>query len=125
MKIINSLWNWILFAIHLSLGIFFAIWFRFSAIRQPSALAPTLYDVILNLNKFTGEATAATQEAWGVTINTIENLVVIFFLITAFFHLLYATDVFGTKIYSQAIQNGNKPLALAQAAPHQPRRAQY
>lgn len=110
MKIVNSVWNWILFAIHLLLGIFFVLWFRFAGIRQPDALTPTLYDVILNVNKFTGSATAGTKEAWGVTIGAIEYLIVIFFFITSFFHLIYATDVFGTGLYSQAIENGNNWL---------------
>lgn len=110
MEIVNSTFNWILFAIHLSLGIFFLVWFYFKTQPQPAALNPSLYSTLYGLDKTTDTATPESVKEWNLTVSNIEIAVVTFFFVTAFFHLLYATDVFYTGIYSRAVRNGNNWL---------------
>jgi hypothetical protein len=44
---------------------------------------------------------------WNVTGTLMKVLVIVYFMFTCFFHILYATDCFGTGKYSQALANGN------------------
>lgn len=44
---------------------------------------------------------------WNVSGILLKTLVILFFAFTCFFHILYATDCFGTGAYSRAIANEN------------------
>lgn len=98
------IWNWVLFIIHLTLGIGLLIYFNVR--EEGSEIDFALYDIKLNYDE-DQNPTATAEEALGTNRKTVEYLIVSFFLVTAFFHLLYATNAFGSGAYLRAIQNNN------------------
>lgn len=64
------------------------------------------YDVELNTENPNNSIVKAS-EVVNVSSFFMKSLVIIYFMFTCFFHILYATDCFGTGAYSRAIANQN------------------
>lgn len=86
------------------LGILIYFLIKKGAINFNTALYQ--YDIDLNQDDPVNSKVVANM-VWNVSSNLMKALVVIYFFFTCFFHILYATDCFGTGAYSRAIMNQN------------------
>lgn len=67
-----------------------------------------LYQYDIDLNQEDPIASVVTASlVWNVSGTLMKVLVIIYFMFTCFFHILYATDCFGSGAYSRAIANQN------------------
>lgn len=67
-----------------------------------------LYTFHTNLNVDDPANSIITAEkSWSISGNLLKYLVVIYFFFTTFFHVLYATNCFGTGAYAKAVANQN------------------
>lgn len=67
-----------------------------------------LYQYDIDLNQDDPIASIVTASlVWNVSGTLMKVLVIVYFMFTCFFHILYATDGFGTGAYSRAIANQN------------------
>lgn len=64
------------------------------------------YDIDLDQNDPVNSTVTATQVV-NVSDFVLKTLVIVYFAFTCFFHILYATDCFGTGAYSRALARGN------------------
>lgn len=104
-----SFFNWFAFGAHLSLGIFFSIYFPFINKSNPQSeeqkVEMQLQDHSLQLSI----VNRRVQLSWisiksaSPTFNTVQGLLIAFFLVTALFHLIYATS----PIYPEMIKRQN------------------
>ena len=99
------IWNWILFVVHLLLGIGLLIYFMVKD-EESTPMDFALYNIDIEYDdNLDGNVTA--NKSLGTNKKTIQYMIIAFFLVTAFFHLLYATNGFGTGLYLNAIKNNN------------------
>lgn len=67
-----------------------------------------LYTFHINLNADDPANSVLTaSKTWSVTGTLMKVLVIVYFVFTTFFHVLYATNCFGTGAYQRAILNQN------------------
>lgn len=99
------IWNWVLFLIHAILGIGLLIYFK-TRENDGTNIDFSLYDIDIDYDNKQDPEVCATKVVNNTT-ETVEYLIVAFFLITALFHLFYATNGFGTGVYLEAVENGN------------------
>lgn len=99
--VVNSRLNYSLAAVHFALGVGVWIWFATQTKAQPEFLNPSLYDIAIN------DSNVEANKAWNLNIKAIQGCILAYFFITAFFHLFYATNGFGSGIYSSMLNNGN------------------
>lgn len=101
-----STWNWIAAAAQggsaIGLGIYFLL-------KKGGVNFNTdLYNFHINLNnEDPSQSEIYTTKALTITGELLKILVIVYFAFTTFFHILYATDCFGTGAYSRAIANQN------------------
>jgi hypothetical protein len=99
-------WNWIAAAAHgasaVGLGIYFLV-------KKGSVNFNTdLYTYDLDLNADDPDNSIVTaKKAVSISDVLMKILVIIYFAFTTFFHILYATDCFGTGAYTRAVSNQN------------------
>lgn len=101
----NRIWNYSLAGLHAALAIGVGIWLFVGGKPQPPQFNPSLYNLDLKIQNDTAEPTP--KLVWKINTNYIKILIILFFAITAVFHLLYATDFFGTGLYTHMIHRGN------------------
>lgn len=101
-----STWNWVAagthFAITLALIIYFAV--KTGTINFNTVLYR--FKVIFQEQNPNNSAVEAIK-VWDIRASVLKMLVIIFFFFTAIFHVIYASDVFGTGIYTRMIANSN------------------
>ena len=102
-----STWNWIAAAANGASALGIGIWFLVQ--RGNINFNTTLYNLhITDFNVDKPEDSVLTPTpALNITGLVMKILVVVYFLFTTFFHILYATDAFGTGAYSRAIASQN------------------
>jgi len=108
------IWNWILFIIHGILGIGLLAYFL-SREDEGTNINFSLYDFDITYDE-DGNGDVGATEVINTNRKTVEYLIVAFFLITAFFHLFYATNGFGSGVYLEAVKNGNNYFRWAEYA---------
>jgi hypothetical protein len=103
-----STWNWIAAVANGASAVGLGLWFLLQKDGDIN-FNTTLYNLhITDFNVDNPEASIVTPTpALNVTGLVMKILVVIYFLFTTFFHILYATDAFGTGAYSRAIASQN------------------
>ncbi len=95
-------WNWIAAVIHAASAIGIGIYFLVE--KGTVNFNTDLYTYDLNLNADDPAASEVTaKKSVTITGTLLKILVVVYFAFTAFFHVLYATDCFGTGAYSRAL----------------------
>jgi hypothetical protein len=102
-----STWNWIAAAANGASALGLGIWFLVQ--KGDINFNTTLYNLhITDFNVDKPEDSVLTPTpALNVTGLVMKILVIVYFLFTTFFHVLYATDAFGTGAYSRAIASQN------------------
>jgi hypothetical protein len=103
-----STWNWSAFAVQLIVAI--AIIIYFAVKKGDINFNTTLYNIrITDFNVDNPNSSViTTTPALDVTGTAMKVLVVVYFMFTALFHLLYATDFFGSGVYTRAVSNMNQ-----------------
>jgi hypothetical protein len=100
-------WNWLAAAANgasaIGLGIYFLL--KKGDINFNTDLYKTNI-VIPNTDEPT-DIKLTAEKALTITGTLLKILVVVYFAFTAFFHILYATDCFGTGAYTRALNNKN------------------
>ncbi len=102
-----STWNWTAAVANGASALGLGIWFLLN--KGNINFNTTLYNLhITDFNVDNPEASILTPTpALAITGLVMKILVVVYFVFTAFFHILYATDAFGTGAYSRAIARQN------------------
>jgi hypothetical protein len=99
-------WNWLAAGIHgasaIGLGIYFLL-------KKGNVNFNTdLYTYDVNLNSEDPDNSVVTaKKAVNISDILLKILVIVYFAFTTFFHVLYATDCFGTGAYTRALANRN------------------
>ena len=101
-----STWNWIAAIAHgisaIALGIYFL------AKKGGINFNTDLYDIRIKLNQDSPENSELfAKRAFIVSDTLLKAIVIVYFLFTTFFHVLYATDCFGTGAYTKSIKMKN------------------
>ena len=103
-------WNWGAFALHLTFFIVFAVWLNI--VLSSNFTSATLERIAVEEPVDPNQL--QTSINFPIKLQSIGSvnvpwLILSFFAITFVFHLLYATDFFGTGLYSKAIGQGWNP----------------
>lgn len=102
-----STWNWIAAAAHGASAIGLAIYFIAKNEGQIN-FNTDLYDFRIKMNADDPEnSELVARKSARVTASTLKILIIVYFLFTTFFHVLYATDCFGTGAYTRALARQN------------------
>lgn len=101
-----STWNWTAAGAQAASAVGIGIYFL---LKKGSVNFNTdLYNFHQQLNNENPEDSIITAtKALSISALVLKILVVVYFAFTAFFHILYATDCFGTGAYTRAISNQN------------------
>jgi hypothetical protein len=101
-----STWNWIAAGVHGFSAIVLSIYFL--AEKGNINFNTDLYDFRIKLKENEPEnSEISAKKATRVTLTTLKTLLIVYFLFTTFFHILYATDCFKTGAYSRALASQN------------------
>lgn len=99
----NTIWNYSLAGLHAALAVGTGIWFF--AGKKNNNIETKLFNTNFSIRN--DIYVPVPEQAWNISLTYVKILVVLFFLITAVFHLFYATNGFGSGIYSRMIQQGS------------------
>lgn len=110
-----STWNWIAAATHAALAVGLLIYF--TAKEGTINFNTVLYRFKLIFDSSSPNSSAVEGvKIWEVKAELLKTLVILFFFFTAVFHVIYASDVFGTGLYTRMLQNSNNYLRWAEYA---------
>lgn len=99
-------WNWLAAAIHAASAIGIGVYFLVNKGNINFNTDLYTFDVDLNADN-PSESNVSAKKSLTITGTLLKILVVVYFAFTAFFHVLYATDCFGTGAYTRALGSRN------------------
>jgi hypothetical protein len=99
-------WNWIAAFTHTAITVGLIIYFSIKTGTINFNTVLYRFKVLFNYENLNDSPVEAVK-IWDIRASFLKMLVVVFFLFTALFHIIYASDVFGTGIYTQMITNSN------------------